>query len=230
LKIYTVFTILFTLIPTWSKEFNPKAGKLTHLFYTPTTQVNPKNHLVAGLNEFSYGLGSDLQVQLSLLGSIGHIDFGVKYQLGSDMAVGAGISDWLGAGHHAGSFYHGSGHHHGNRFGMFLTGALLQSSGFSSAYTLHSQIGSNISVGLDIGGINKFESMWSIILEAGSSLNIIDLVLNLSGIGGIRIVPPSIPFLFIDFGISPLSLTMGKVNNLGGPSGYIDISVAFDLN
>jgi hypothetical protein len=74
------------------QEIKITPAKPTHYFYTPTAHVNPANHLVLSLHELSFGLSHHLQVQASLFDNIGRINFGAKYGLTDDLALGAGLA------------------------------------------------------------------------------------------------------------------------------------------
>jgi len=242
--------LLYLAIPAWPQAFvlDPVAGRPSHLMYTPLPNINSKGSLVLMLHEISYSLDGRLALQLSLVESIGHVDFGVRYQLGSNTTVGGGLSDWLGFSHGPprGHFYYSRqdryyyNRYRGKRLGAYLNGALTSSSKSASTYTLHTQLGSIISLGLDIGFINQTAKMWSLMLELGSSLNIEagqdldrdDGTMVITGTGGIRIVPPPVPYLFIDVGLTPLSFIIGNDNGfvIGSAGIYLDVGVALDLD
>ncbi len=211
-----------------ANSLNVKEGALTHLFYTPTPYVNKANTLVVGLHEISYSLDDKLQFQLSLFDNIGHIDFGAKYQMWEDISLGIGLAGTINHAHwdYDGYYYHSSSNH--KRLGIYLTGDLANSAGFAAAYTLHSQIGEEVNIGADLGGIKGFGPVWSLIAEITSSLNVNHADVFFGFNGGVRIVPPPTPFLFIDLGLNALGLS--TPHGIDGPSLYIDISGAFDLN
>ncbi len=170
----------------------------THYFYTPTASVNPPNHLVLSLHEISFGLPQHLQVQASLFDNIGRINFGAKYGLAENLAIGAGLASTLAS-------FGGHAIKRGNpaRFGLFLTYEITQTSKFEAAVTGHAQLFDHNSIGCDFGLMATPSRMWSLIWEVGTSIDLTDhpasFWFNMDG--GLRIHPPSIPFLNFDLGL-----------------------------
>jgi hypothetical protein len=174
------------------------AAKPTHYFYTPMARVNPAGHLVLSLHEISYGLPAHLQVQASLFDNIGRINFGAKFGLSEDLAIGAGLAASLTSfgGHAIKPGYPG-------RFGAFLTYDLAKSHTFAASITGHTQLFDHNSIGCDFGLMSTPASVWSLIGEVGTSIDLTEdparFYFNIDG--GLRIHPTSVPFLNFDLGI-----------------------------
>ncbi len=210
------------LITTVSISQTIRPSQPTHLMYTPTPSVNPAYHLVLGLHEISFALPAKLQLQMSLLDNIGRINFGAKYGLLSNMAVGAGM---------AYNFIHIGDGSHGiwdkPRLGAFLTIGLVgsRSSSFQLNITPHTQIGEYFSAGVDLGLLSSPHEMWSIIWEVGTSVtNYGGGQFYLNTDVGIRINPPSAKFLFFDLGIDLTEFEVGDGKPSVSP--YIDFTFA----
>lgn len=202
-----------------------RASAPTHLMYTPTPYVNNAYHLVAGLHEASFALPAKLQLQFSIMDNIGRINFGAKYGLLDNMALGAGMAYTF---IHIGDGVHGIGNFDDPRLGVFLAIGLVgdKSSPFQLNITPHTQIGHYFSIGADLGLLSSPHPLWAIIWEVGSSLTSYDhgqfyLNTNL----GIRINPQSAKFLFFDFGIdlNEFAVSEGATPTV---SPYIDFTFA----
>lgn len=199
----------------------------THLMYTPTPNVNPAYHLVIGLHEISFALPAKLQLQASIFDNIGRINFGAKYGLFDNMAIGAGMAySFI----HLGDGAHGIPDYANPRLGAFLTFGLLgsKSSSLQLNITPHTQIGDYFSIGADLGLMASPHPMWSIIWEVGTSFtNYADGQFYLNTDVGIRINPPRAKFLFFDFGID---LNEFAISDDAKPtvSPYIDFTFAMD--
>jgi hypothetical protein len=198
------------------------AAKPTHYFYTPTASVNPSNHLVLSLHEISYGLGQHLQVQASLFDNIGRINFGAKYGLTDDLAIGAGLASTLASfGHHG--IYQGGG-----RFGAFLCYEFTKTRTFEASVTGHMQLFNHNSIGCDLGLMATPSNVWSIVGETGTSIDFTDhpatFWWNLDG--GLRIHPPRIPFLNFDLGIDVMEFPVNVHNASTDVALYLDVIFA----
>jgi hypothetical protein len=170
----------------------------THYFYTPMSQVNPPNHLVLGFHEISFGLPSHLQIQASIMDNIGRTNIGAKYGLNENLAIGAGLAHSI---IHIGRGVHGIPSWAPARLGAYCSWGFMNSPSFEAALTPHTQIGSHVSLGCDIGLMADVHPVWSFIWEIGSSVDLTDNALYLNTDGGLRIHPTSLPFLNFDFGI-----------------------------
>lgn len=191
----------------------------TSYFLTPKAKVNDPYHMVIGLHEFSYALPGSLQLQLSLIDNIGKTFFGAKYGLNSSMAIGGGIAgDLISMGHH------GPGDPH--RLGLYLTYAFVENSSTGMAITPHMQIGSRISLGADFGFMKKPVDVWAFIGEVGVSIDTHDELVYLFGIGGLRITPPAVPFLYIDFGVKTNEFAARNSPDIY-PRVFVDVKVCF---
>ncbi|MDG5815834.1 hypothetical protein QA601_12150 [Chitinispirillales bacterium ANBcel5] len=192
----------------------------THYLYTPTAHVNPPYHLVLSFREISYALPGDIQVQASILDNIGRLSFGAKYGFSENLSLGVGIASTL---IRVPNGVHGIPEGARPRFGMFLTYGFVQDYNFQMAVTPHTQIGdSRISMGADLGFIVTPVDVWSFMGETGLSLDFYDSNLYLYLAGGLRIHPPTIPFMNFDIGID---ITEFPVNAGGGP----EIAIFFDV-
>ena len=195
-------------------------SKPTHYFYTPTADVNPYNHLVLSLHEISFGLSQHLQVQASLFDNIGRINFGVKYGLTDDLALGAGIA------HSIASFgHHGIKSGNPARFGAFLCYGITQTRTFEASVTGHAQLFDHNSIGCDFGLMATPGPVWSIVGEVGTSIDLTDgpaaLWFNMDG--GLRIHPTSIPFLNFDVGIDILEFKINEPHAHTSVGIYVDV-------
>jgi len=179
--------------------------------------------LVLGLHEISFGLPNFLQVQASFLDNIGRINLGGKYGLHDNVAIGAGLAYSI---MHLGGGTHGIPYWAKPRLGVFLTWGFLNSPSVDAALTPHTQIGNHISMGCDIGLMAKMHSVWSFIWEVGSSVDFTDNALYLNTDGGLRIHPPSLPFINFDIGID---LQEFRVQDNPDMSASIYFDVLFSL-
>ncbi len=215
------------LIATVSISQTIRPSKPTHLMYTPTPYVNPAYHLVIGLHEISFALPAKLQLQASIFDNIGRINFGAKYGLLDNMAVGAGMAYSFMP--HLGGGKHGIPNYATPRLGAFLTIGLVgnRSSSFQFNITPHTQIGDYFSIGADFGLMSSPHEMWSIIWEAGTSFtNHADGQFYLNTNVGVRINPPKAKFLFFDFGIDLNEFAVGDEKTSVSP--YIDFIFAMN--
>jgi hypothetical protein len=210
------------------QEVAIRASSPTHLFYTPTPHVNPPWHLVLGLHEISFSFPARLQLQASLVDNIGRINLGAKFGIAERLSVGAGLAhSFL----HFGNGSHGVPRYANPRFGAFLCfgpdpGATQLS------LTPHTQIGDHVSIGFDFGLAVTPSEWWTLIWEAGSSLDLtaykysddsVRLYLNTDG--GVRIHPPTLPFLFFDLGVDLNEFPV--IDNPGiTASPYLDVTFA----
>jgi len=193
-----IISVLFAATVFGERDVKITASKPTHYFYTPTASVNPENHLVLSLHEVSFGLPQHLQVQASLFDNIGRVNFGAKYGIADDLAVGAGAAWSL-----ASFGHHGIKHEDAARFGAYLCYEIVQNRKFEASVTGHTQLFNHNSIGCDLGLMATPSSMWSAIGEVGTSIDFTDspasFWFNMDG--GLRVHPPSIPFLSFDGGI-----------------------------
>ena len=179
---------------------NLRPSKPTHYFYTPTAYVNQPFSLVASLHEISYSFPGRFQVQASLLDNIGRIDFGGRYGILDNLNVGAGLAYNLA---HIGYGKHGimAKDHAKPRFGSYLTYGFVRNPTFECAITPHMQIGDRLSIGTDFGLMGTPSQWVSFIMEIGTSFDFHDQIFYLNTDGGVRIHPPTIPFLSFDGGV-----------------------------
>ena len=170
----------------------------THYFYTPTPYGNPPHALIVGLHELSYALPYRLQLQASIFDNIGRLNVAARYSITDRLAIAAGLAHSL---IHVGRGAHGIPHWASPRFGMFLCFGPLVSRSLEIGITPHTQLGDHVSVGGDIGFRIIPHDFWSIILEFGTSLDATDTIFYMNIDGGVRIHPPSIPFMHFDLGV-----------------------------
>ncbi len=224
-----IYAALLMTITSHAQSSNVtiKGSKPTHYFYTPMARVNPAYHLVVGLHEISFALPANLQLQASLLDNIGRINFGAKYGLADNMAIGAGMAYTL---IHIGNGHHGIPEHADPRLGIFLAYEPIQSSMLNMVLVPHTQIGDRVSLGGDFGLMYTPTNIWSLIWEIGTSFDLEDEHLYFNTDGGIRIHPPALSFLFFDMGIDleEFPITAEHVDPEVGI--YIDVMFAIDTN
>jgi hypothetical protein len=164
-----------------------------------------------------------LLVQASIMDNIGRTNLALKYGFASNMAIGGGLaSSLVDLGHHA-------IHHGGERVGMFFVHDLVNTSNHAMSYVPNVQIGEGrLSAGVDFGMRFTPVNFWSFIWEAGISLDTRDSGLYLYGVGGLRIHPPTVPFLYITVGIATQECELDLTNNPNvAPAVYFDIMIAF---
>jgi hypothetical protein len=227
-KFVTIFSAL--LIVSFSQgamSQQLRAAKPTHYFYTPTAYVNKPFSLVASLHEISYSFPGNFQVQASLLDNIGRIDFGGKYGILDNLSVGAGLAYNLA---HMGYGKHGimASDHAKPRFGTYLAIGLVKTTNFECAITPHTQIGDRVSAGADFGMMGTASTWVSFIAEVGTSFDFHDQIFYLNTDGGVRIHPPTIPFLSFDGGIDIEEFPVGHDSPSVAP--YIDVIFAIKTN
>ena len=191
----------------------------THYLYMPMARVNSPGDLVIGFHEISYALPGHLQVQASIIDNIGRTCLAAKYGFARNMAFGGGLAATL-----VNMGYHGiwGGD---PRLGLFFTYDLAESKNFGMAITPHTQIGNHFSLGIDFGLRTTPVDFWSFLFEAGSSVDATDWRLYLYTIGGLRIHPPTVPFLFIDVGVQAAEFDVDPFRPRA--RAYIDIMIAF---
>ena len=166
----------------------------THYLFMPTARVNQPGDLVLGLHEISYALPGKLQLQCSLVDNIGRLDLAAKYGFHRNLAGALGLA------HSIISFGKHGIHDAPARFGAFLAYE-FDSRHYGMVLTGHTQIGSNFSVGADLGGKITPTDVWSFLWEVGLSADLTDESLWLYGIAGIRFHLPNVPGLFFDLGV-----------------------------
>jgi hypothetical protein len=202
-----------------------RPAKPTHYLYMPMARVNPPGHMVVGLHEFSYAMPGKLQIQASLLDNIGKTCLAAKYGLARDMAIGGGLAWTIANLDEKRNWHHGVPHYADPRLGLFLTYDIAESKNVGMAVTPHTQIGDHFSLGADFGMRITPVNFWSFLWETGVSVDITDGELYLYGIGGLRIHPPTVPFLFIDVGVGTNEFKMSEFKP--GPKVFIDAMVCF---
>lgn len=235
-KFVTIFSAL--LIVSFSQDASSqqlRAAKPTHYFYTPTAYVNKPFSLVASLHEISYSFPGNFQVQASLLDNIGRVNFGGKYGIRDNLSVGAGLAYNLA---HMGHGKHGimASDDAPPRFGAYLACGLVKTSNFECALTPHIQLGKYskynndfvLSTGADFGMMGKASTWVSFIAEVGTSFDTHDHIFYLNTDGGVRIHPPTIPFLMFDGGVDIEEFPVGHDSPSVAP--YIDVIFAIKTN
>jgi len=174
-----------------------RPSKPTHYLYMPMARVNSAYHMVAGLHELSFALPGRLQIQASIIDNIGKTNFGLKYGIADNLAVGGGLASTL----------INMGDHgipsSDSRVGLYLTYGIAERRNFSMAITPHLQIGSRVSLGGDFGLMMTPADVWSFLWEIGASADTHneDGGLYLYTTGGLRLNFPAISFMFIDLGV-----------------------------
>jgi hypothetical protein len=190
---------IFSAAAAQRQDINITASQPTHYFYTPMARVNPPYHLVASLHELSFSLPGNLQLQASLFDNIGRVDFGAKYGIQDNLSVGVGLAHSIL--HMSRNGVHGIGKDD-NRLGAYLCYCFVKNPTFEAAVTPHTQLfGLSNSLGCDIGGMVTPNEFWSFIWEFGTSLDVQSGLFYFNTDGGLRVHPPSIPFLSFDGGI-----------------------------
>ena len=210
-------------MPAFAETASITPSQPTHYFYTPTSYVNPPYHLVISLHEISFALPGNLQLQASLFDNIGRINAGVKWGIDRKLSIGAGLAHSI---VHIGKGTHGIPSWSAPRAGAFLCWGPVLNQNFEMSLTPHIQFGERFSVGGDIGMLIKPQPIWSVIAEIGSSVDTRDNLLYLNIDGGLRIHPPSIPFLNFDIGID---IEEFAVRNESRPSVTIFFDVIFSM-
>jgi hypothetical protein len=213
---YSIFCIVFLFSISFSQEYTHTSSasnqisitpaEPTHYFYTPMAKVNPPYHLVVSLHEISFSLPENLQLQASLFDNIGRINLGAKYGIAENLSVGAGLAHSL---LHMGNGCHGIPSWKPPRFGAFLCYEFVKTRSFEATVTPHTQLFDDNSFGCDLGGMHTPSDFWSLIWEIGTSFDVNDKNennINQVGFyfntdGGIRVHPPSLPFLSFDLGV-----------------------------
>jgi hypothetical protein len=202
---YSIFCIVFFVSMCFSEEYYHRGSESnqisitpaepTHYYYTPMAKVNPPYCLVVSLHEMSFSFPDNLQVQASILDNIGRIAFGAKYGIQDNLSIGVGLASTLA---HIGPAH---GIYNDSRFGAFLCYGFIKNPTFEAAVTPHMQLFTDNSIGCDVGGMVTPSKMWSVIWEVGTSIDINTSIFWFNADGGLRIHPPSIPFLNFDAGI-----------------------------
>lgn len=200
------------------------ATEPTHFFFNPRVHVNDRNHIVIALNEISFGLGANTQIQGSPWHHIGRVKLGIKHQLNDNMSIGVG----LGRGSTMAFFTAlGVGV---QRYAEFV----LVPSGYLTFSDRDGGDGDHHNLGVGMGGSIRMNELFSLIVEAGiwndfySNHN--EGFLGLSG--GLRIIPPAFPFLYFDGGVHGSKMIYGGDDNVlsdGDLNVYIDIGICFVL-
>jgi hypothetical protein len=189
--------------------------------------VNKPYCLVTSLHEMSFSLPEHLQVQASLFDNIGRIDFGAKYGISRDLAVGSGVAYSL---LHMGDGTHGIPSWAPPRFGVFLCYRFTEAQNFEAALTPHMQLFDHNSLGCDFSLMATPSNFWSVIWEVGTSFDFNDHDNNnrnqvgfyFNTNGGLRIHPPAIPFLSFDGGIDVQEFKVNRPNAATSVTIYAD--------
>jgi hypothetical protein len=235
---YFLLTILISIVAAAAvageREIKIKPAKPTHYFYTPMPDVNPAYCLEASLHEASFSLPDRLQVQASLFDNIGRVNFGAKYGITRDCAVGAGLAHSI---LHMGDGAHGIPSKAPPRFGLFLCYRFVETLQFEAVITPHMQLFDHNSLGCDFGGMWTPSDMWSIIWEVGTSMDVNDhnddgrthtgFYFNTDG--GLRVRPPSLPFLSFDGGIDVQEFKVNRRNAATSATIYVDAIFAMKV-
>jgi hypothetical protein len=215
-----IFLCAFSIVAAFGEqEIKIRPAKPTHYFYTPMAAVNPPYCFVASLHELSYSFPDRLQVQASLFDNIGRINFGAKYGINRSLAVGAGLASSL---IHIGDGTHGIPSWAPARFGLYLCCNIIDTRIFEAAITPHMQLFDHNSLGCDFGCMWSPSKLWSIIGEVGTSIDVTDNSFYFNTDGGLRIHPPSLPFLYFDGGIDVQEFKINRPHASTSVSIYID--------
>ena len=200
------------------------ASAPTHYYYTPTANVNTPYSLVVSLHEISFSFPNNLQIQASIFDNIGRLAFGAKYGIFDNLSVGAGLANTL--------VHIGNGHaiHDApSRFGAYLCYGFIKNPTFEAAVTPHMQLFNNNSIGCDLGGMVTPSSIWSVIWEVGTSGDVTTSKFWFNTDGGLRIHPPSIPFLNFDAGIDVSEFAVNVPNPSTSATLYFDVIFAMKV-
>lgn len=225
LVVLTMITMARANSSTDSQSFTITNSEPTHYFYTPTASVNEPYNLVISLHEISFSFPAHLQVQASLFDNIGRINLGAKYGITENMSVGAGLASTL---VHLGNGSHGipSDDH---RLGLYFCYGFINKPVIEAVVVPHSQLfGKSNSLGCDLGGKVTPSNFWSIIYEIGSSYDFNSQLLYCNTDGGIRVHPPSIPFLNFDLGVDVQEFAVNVNNPETSASVYFDVIFSMD--
>ena len=209
-----------------SESVNIIASQPTHYFYTPTANVNQPYSLVISLHEISFSFPGNIQVQASLFDNIGRINLGAKYGFTDNLSAGAGLASTL---IHLGNGSHGikSDDH---RLGLFFCYGFVKNPTFEGVVVPHSQLlGKSNSLGCDLGTMFTPSDFWSIILEIGTSYDFNSEYLYCNTDGGIRLHPPSIPFLNFDLGVDVQEFAVNVKHPATSASVYFDVIFAMKV-
>lgn len=184
-----------------------RASAPTHYLYVPTAYLNPEYDMVASLHEFSYALPAKLQLQMSTFDNVGRINFGARYGIYDNLSVGVGMAwsfmstSWGG---------HAIRHESDPRLGGFLAWGITRSESFEATLVPNMQIGEHFSMGADYALMITPIDFWSIIGEFGLSMDFTDAEGYAYTAWGIRVHPPTIPFLSFDGGIDLVETRMSE--------------------
>jgi len=211
--------VIIAVVTTQVFATNIRPSYPTHFFFTPTPYLNNEGDLVISLHEISYTLPYKLQVIASLVDNVGRNDFGIRYALYDNMNFGFGIAHSFTTFDHGG---HGIRHYDDARLGLFLACGIKHTRSFDATITPHAQLGKHKSLGADLGIRNTPNEAFSIIGEAGLSIDMTTSTPWLDVVAGTRIHPSSIPFLMFDVGID---LVESPVDHFleSAPFPYLDV-------
>ena len=217
-------TLLFATAITLplAAQTSIKASKPTHYFYVPTAYLNPEFHMVVSLHEFSFSLPANLQLHMSTFDNVGRINFGGRYGFADNFSVGAGMA-WTFVESPNGG--HAIKHWASPRLGLFLAWGISKTSTFEACLVPQIQIGDHRSIGVDLALKGTPSEFWSFICEFGTSADLTERQFWINTDGGIRIHPPSIPFLSFDAGIDLVEENVDNYHPHVAP--YFDVIFAF---
>lgn len=202
----------------------------THFFFMPTLNVNDALGFVISPREISMGLGSGFMMYLSPWNgripdagnwaTIGNARAGIKYQMGPDvsLAIGADFAD--------------------NSSGLGAAAVFNLSQDEFTEIDIIPKGRINIKnmrhqVGIDLGVLKQVNELFSLMLEPGFRLEFyhnddLDSTFTYGKLelnGGIRIIPPAFPLLYIDLGGNFDITIISDEDNYGGF--YIDFGFCF---
>jgi hypothetical protein len=191
----------------------------THYLFMPTARVNSPGDLVLGFHEISYAMPGNLQIQASIIDNIGRTCLAAKYGIANNMAIGGGLASTL-----VNIAWHAIPPSDA-RLGMFFVYEFENRKEFAMAISPHTQLfGNGFSFGMDFGMRFTPVDFWSFLWEAGSSIDV-ERGLYLNAICGLRIHPPTVPFLFITVGVAASDFNVSDFNTRARP--YFDVMIAF---
>lgn len=217
-----VIPLIFALSASiFAESVAIRPSQPTHYFYSPTPYVNRSYDLVLGLHEIAFTLPAKLELEMSLVDNVGRVNFGAKYGLMSNLAIGAGMA-WSFISSPNGG--HAILHYLSPRLGAYLCYGLTRSKSFEAAITPSIQIGDHTSAGVDFALMGTPSDVWSIIWEVGSSFDFNDALFYVNTDGGIRIHPPKIRFLNFDLGIDLVETCLNEYHPHVAP--YFDLIFA----
>jgi hypothetical protein len=198
-----------------------RASKPTHYFYVPTAYLNNEFDLVASLHEISFALPANLQLHMSLMDNVGRPNFGARYGFADNLSIGAGMAWTFVQLDIAG---HAIKHWAQPRLGLFLAWGISQTSTFETCLVPQIQIGDHTSMGVDFALKGTPSNFWSVIWEVGTSFDFNASEFWINTDLGVRIHPPTIPYLSFDAGIDLVEEEISDYNP--HPAPFFDVIFA----